>query len=913
MKEKKFPCPRAEELNCNSKFASARNAKIHVDTVHNRVQWPCPLAEETGCNSVFATKSSAKTHAKTHADKREEFPCPRAEEFECTKTVLRKAEAKEHAESVHDEATWPCPHAEEFNCEGTFPSARIARRHGRQAHKDNPVEWPCPLAQEFHCEQTFSTKYHASSHAEKVHKTPAKLPRPLAEEKGCNSEFPGQQAANANAANVHGNDGPSSSQGESEGFPCPRAEELHCKKSFGSKSQARTHVESVHDGVEWPCPLAEEKNCTLVFSTKANATEHTKTHTNKRTRKAFPCPCAQEQKCRRRFSSPATARRHARRQHGKVPDDKETFIVAWPKTSPHIALRDVDGEIIPGWDKLPKPSFLDGRWACPDPGREARFTTIDGAKGHYLGSHMNACWPCRHAEALGCSRVFRSLSGAREHVYEHFRYGWICQKDRCLAHMQGKKMPRGSHSGHHRRHVRRGHFQRGECKPLKVLIAVSDGNIEAEDNYTEVQNSEDEEDGDGGDWESSSQDDHDDDHDDHDDDHDEVDNPDAQPGIILPDDITPSTELAASWLGGLLRSQDSLRKAARPETLAHLCLNCPGPGRVLDGQVLGTQVCPKSEVISLETGVLYRRTIGSREHIGLKTRCAPCNGRFMFDEFLRTNLLEANPDQTICCHKSCVGPLWENSKLCRKHFLEWTPELLGEDTAVINELRELVNRATSKRWHPQTDLMARTMGKRKSGEANVPASQIVNIDLETKIHSREILQVGIADSKGAAVLDCLTRYSEGVTAPSVSSSGPTTWRQRQYERKARNYSTVNGTLDAKGVVAKLRANGINKDTIFVAWATWPFDLRYLRLWLEDEKFEDVLPGDENVCMLMHEFRINLKNMLGTTCYRGKAFPISLPVPFVVFFGNTHDLAGRNHHALYDAQQTAMMTTLFEDL
>jgi hypothetical protein len=34
----------------------------------------------------------------------------------------------------------------------------------------------------------------------------------------------------------------------------------------------------------------------------------------------------------------------------------------------------------------------------------------------------------------------------------------------------------------------------------------------------------------------------------------------------------------------------------------------------------------------------------------------------------------------------------------------------------------------------------------------------------------------------------------------------------------------------------------------VAWATWRFDLSYLRLWLEDEKFEDILPGDENVCM-----------------------------------------------------------------
>ncbi|KAJ6178009.1 hypothetical protein N7519_008470 [Penicillium mononematosum] len=35
----------------------------------------------------------------------------------------------------------------------------------------------------------------------------------------------------------------------------------------------------------------------------------------------------------------------------------ETFIAAWQRTSPDIALRDVDRKIIPGWDKLPDPSF----------------------------------------------------------------------------------------------------------------------------------------------------------------------------------------------------------------------------------------------------------------------------------------------------------------------------------------------------------------------------------------------------------------------------------------------------------------------------------------------------------------------------------------------------------------------------
>jgi hypothetical protein len=138
------------------------------------------------------------------------------------------------------------------------------------------------------------------------------------------------------------------------------------------------------------------------------------------------------------------------------------------------------------------------------------------------------------------------------------------------------------------------------------------------------------------------------------------DNPDMEPGIILPEDIRPSTELAASWLDGLLKNQESLRQGktynlditascritnlcnlvARPKTLAHLVLKYPEPGRVLDGQVLGTQVCHKSAIISLETSVLYRRTSGSKKQIELKTRCVPCNARFVFDEFLRTNSLD---------------------------------------------------------------------------------------------------------------------------------------------------------------------------------------------------------------------------------------------------------------------------------
>jgi hypothetical protein len=61
--------------------------------------------------------------------------------------------------------------------------------------------------------------------------------------------------------------------------------------------------------------------------------------------------------------------------------------------------------------------------------------------------------------------------------------------------------------------------------------------------------------------------------------------------------------------------------------------------------------------------------------------------------FSQTKLLAVSISST----SDSVGSLWESSKLCMKHFLEWTPELLEEDIDAMNDLRELVHRATSER------------------------------------------------------------------------------------------------------------------------------------------------------------------------------------------------------------------------
>jgi hypothetical protein len=156
-------------------------------------------------------------------------------------------------------------------------------------------------------------------------------------------------------------------------------------------------------------------------------------------------------------------------------------------------------------------------------------------------------------------------------------------------------------------------------------------------------------------------------------------------------------------------------------------------------------VCPNGATISFETGVVYKRERRSIQHIGYKTRCASCHGRFKFNEFLRTSFLEADAGQKVCSHKSCVKPTWEGSKFCRAHFLSWTPDLLGEDTIAMAELRNLFSKAATEQWLPTSPTMAKIMKRVGFDGTDLPASEIVNIDLEFSICSREVLQIGLAD------------------------------------------------------------------------------------------------------------------------------------------------------------------------
>ncbi|KAK4865142.1 hypothetical protein LT330_001765 [Penicillium expansum] len=622
------------------------------------------------------------------------------------------------------------------------------------------------------------------------------------------------------------------------------------------------HVNQVHSR-HFPCPRAGDLNCRKKFHSEDAANDHaTSAHDE---REPCPCPRADDLECKETFYSKTSAQRHANEAHKGIK-------WACPRAEELDCQLMFDSKM-----KARQHSQRDHervKWPCPHASEldcDKMFISERNANIHAEGVHNPSRWPCPHADDLNCPNTYAFQKDAIKHgkyAHETEIVEWPCplaEEEGCDVTFRSKRIAQ---------------------MHAKVLSSLPGDNVGTED---EVGDSEDEKDGDGEDSESESED-------------DELD---ESVGA------EPTAEAAAAWLGSPPKKQNILREAAQSDGLIHLGLKCPGPERVVDGLVIGTQVCPHNAIISFETGTFYKDRL--RDRVGLKARCAPCNGRFMFNEFLRVRFLEAGADQKTCHYKSCVGVLWEGSKLCQKHFLAWKPGLPGEDD--MKKMKSLFDQATSVQWYPETKVMADIIRRIESdNKAKIPASEVVNIDLEFSFYSQAVLQVGLADLAGNKVLDCLTQYGEGIIAPSSSRlSAPATWRQQNHAAKVKRYYTQDGKLNAKRVVEKLREANISQDTKFMSWASWGFDLSFLRDWLDDEGFSDVLPGDENLCLLYHEFRVNIKRVLGTNCYGGKSFPLSLPTFYPVIFGTNDPLSGRNHHAFVDSQQLSRLTNLFVDL
>jgi hypothetical protein len=57
--------------------------------------------------------------------------------------------------------------------------------------------------------------------------------------------------------------------------------------------------------------------------------------------------------------------------------------------------------------------------------------------------------------------------------------------------------------------------------------------------------------------------------------------------------------------------------------------------------------------------------------------------------------VDVEPGQQQRSHGSCLKPVWEGTKFCQDHFLEWAPEDFAAGKFTMEELRRLFSLAAS--------------------------------------------------------------------------------------------------------------------------------------------------------------------------------------------------------------------------
>ena len=341
-------------------------------------------------------------------------------------------------------------------------------------------------------------------------------------------------------------------------------------------------------------------------------------------------------------------------------------------------------------------------------------------------------------------------------------------------------------------------------------------------------------------------------------------------------------------------------------SLAHLGLNCIGPCRVVDNMI--SRLCPASATLSLKTTALRRSEGG----LHMRTRCISCQTEFDLSNALEKYDLKACSHHQICENACCTKPGFGGSRLCKDHLSAWRdPNPLETDFPQLQNLREHVSPFLQLKWsdEPAMGKVLALMDSIRAGKS--PASALRFVDLEYNIFTGRVFEIGMCDTDGTKTMDCRTLYgSEALRAISQTSSTADLNMDRMIMSSVQAHYCTQGSRTAKQVADELKRQGISQETYFIAWHFHTDDLSRLREWLESEGEYGVLPPNSQCIPLIPYFQRNLQ---GAKLPNNKRFPLTLPILFPIMMGTDHVLAGRNHHALVDAQQLQCMMAIFRVL
>ncbi|KAJ6032015.1 Threonyl/alanyl tRNA synthetase SAD [Penicillium herquei] len=692
-KKKKYAC---DYDGCDKSYGRKDHLKAHIKSNHSGIVYYCKYRDH-GCQLEFTSRKDARSHAKVHRGTI--FICRHPK---CETSFDRKENLDEHVETVHHGAIYFCPYQE---CDKSYKSQSGYSKHINSKHRGKA--YYCEYHDREGCQRTFTNRRNAKNHANVHIGTEFACNYPECEEK-----FPRKDNLQNHVNFVH----------LEKNFPC---DHTGCTRVFPRFSHLEHHIESVHFGKRFLCAWSE---CGKEFVNKSGLRMHVDSdHLGK----TFDC---EEHNCGETFRREDALRRHFRTVHLG-----QRFPCEYPecgKTYKTKAARDNHFDIV----------HLGKIMLCEHCG--STFTDSGRLNDHIKSFHTDEIFDCKYREELGCQRQFKTVNQASYHSGTHFPK--ICQVNRCLVHLQERKMAPGRAQGHYKAHVAAGHYEEGENLPLEVLDKIgslTDSNAEENGVSTEESAVEDL---------ANVQ---------------EIEDLDQEIDILTGQSVI-------EILTSCFKNQDDQENEKNQELLGE------GPGMVTDGLVLGTEVCPNNTIVSSETGLLTR----NHGRVHLRIRCAICQARKHFNKVLLKYELKAEPGQKSCEH--CLKPLWESTRYCKYHMGLWAPEIPSLSEASMGKLRDLFLKAASKKWSPKTGPMASIL-KRVNLEEHA-TSDLLHIDLEFSTRHHNIYQIGISDSKGAKKLNCFPIYSKGMTTNLPSRSpwsqdfqGVVPYRVKSWEKRWR--------------------------------------------------------------------------------------------------------------------------------
>jgi hypothetical protein len=184
------------------------------------------------------------------------------------------------------------------------------------------------------------------------------------------------------------------------------------------------------------------------------------------------------------------------------------------------------------------------------------------------------------------------------------------------------------------------------------------------------------------------------------------------------------------------------------------------------------------------------------------------------------------------------------------------------------------------------------------------------LDLEYSPVTRRVHEVGMCDAIGNVTIDSITRLSDAelkrTSSSNISNLGNII--ATLHSNAIAHHQHSQAAMDAHQIATRLREEGVSPETTVIVWATNWSDLRCLREWLEAEGYSGILPPDSHCVTMVQPFQDNLGKLPN-----GKRFPTSLPVLFPLLYGTSHELYGRNHHALADTLQLHLMFQALKQL